>query len=134
MDSLIAIWLNRLSEEKMKTSHKWRASIYERLLSMEATHNHSNMQSFFPENPPKPVNFYCLARLAKSVEIVGDFSHWQPLSMQQSVSGWWFIRLQLCHGHHHYRFIVDGKPELDPYATGVARDEHHEQASLIVVD
>ncbi|HEV2329907.1 MAG TPA: glycogen-binding domain-containing protein [Verrucomicrobiae bacterium] len=118
----------------MKTNHKWRESSYERLLFMDATHNHSNASGSQVEYLFKPISFYCVARQAKSVEIVGDFNHGQPLAMQRSVNGWWFIQLQLCPGYHHYRFIVDGKPQLDPYATGVVRDEHNDEASLIVVD
>jgi 1,4-alpha-glucan branching enzyme len=117
----------------MKNSHKWRESIYEKLLFMDAVQNHSNSSSCSAKNSLKPVNFYCTAPRAESVQIVGDFNHWHPLAMLRSVSGWWFIQLQLCHGHHHYRFVVDGKPELDPCATGIARDEHNERASLIAV-
>lgn len=117
----------------MKTSHRWRESNYERLLFMNANHNHSNPSDTSLENPSKSVNFYCAASHAKSVDIVGDFNHWQPLAMRQSLSGWWFIRLQLCPGDHRYRFVVDGRPELDRYATTVVRDEHNEQASLIAV-
>jgi len=42
-------------------------------------------------------------------------------------------QVQLCHGHHQYRFLVDGKPMLDPHATGVTRDEQGEQVSLVAV-
>jgi hypothetical protein len=47
--------------------------------------------------------------------------------------GWWLAKVQLCHGHHQYRFLVDGKPMLDPHATGIARDERGEQVSLLAV-
>lgn len=100
---------------------------------MNTIQNHPNHSSYSAKNSLKPVNFYCAAPHARSVEIVGDFNHWHPLSMQRLLDGWWFARLELCHGHHLYRFIVDGKPELDPNAAGVARDEHYEQASLLAV-
>jgi 1,4-alpha-glucan branching enzyme len=42
--------------------------------------------------------------------------------MQRRDDGWWFIQVMLIHGHHQYRFLVDGKPVLDPRAAGVGRE------------
>jgi hypothetical protein len=39
----------------------------------------------------------------------------------------------LGHGHHHYQFLIDGKPTLDPRAQGIARNEQNEKVSLIAV-
>lgn len=100
---------------------------------MNTTRNSPVGARYSAENTHKPVNFYCAAPRAKSVELVGDFNHWQPFPMERSLDGWWLTQVQLCHGHHQYRFLVDGKPMLDPHATGVARDEHDEQVSLIAV-
>ena len=116
--------------------HKWKESPYEKLLFMNATQKH-------PENEPadyhftrpvvKPVKFYCAAPKAGSVALTGDFNHWHSLPMQQLVDGWWFAQVDLRHGHHRYRFLVDGNPVLDPQAVGIARDEHDEQVSLVAV-
>jgi 1,4-alpha-glucan branching enzyme len=86
-------------------------------------------------NMAKPVNFYCEAPDADSVYLVGDFNHWNPSShpMRRQVDGWWFIEMRLTHGHHRYRFLVDGKPILDPQGMGIARTERDEQVSLIAV-
>jgi 1,4-alpha-glucan branching enzyme len=84
-------------------------------------------------NSHKPISFFCAAPRAKLVELVGDFSHWQPLPMSRSVDGWWLAQVELCHGHHRYRFLVDGQPTLDPRATGIVRDEHGERVSLVAV-
>jgi len=86
-------------------------------------------------NTTKTDNFYCVAPTAASVVLVGDFNNWDGTSypMQQQVDGCWFLQVQLTHGHHLYRFLVDGKPFLDPRATGIARNERNEQASLIAV-
>src|SRR5439155_5592243 len=66
----------------------------------------------------KSVTFYCAAPNANSVRLVGDFNRWNPAShpMRRRVDGWWFIEVQLTHGHHRYRFLVDTKPVLDPRA------------------
>jgi len=93
----------------------------------------SNGSPYSAKNSFKPVNFYCAAPKAQRVELTGDFNHWHPLPMQRLLDGWWFKRLELSHGHHLYRFIVDGKAELDPSASGVGHDEQEERASLVAV-
>jgi 1,4-alpha-glucan branching enzyme len=83
----------------------------------------------------KPVNFVCVAPAAKQVALTGEFNAWnaQAHPMQRQPDGAWLLQVPLHHGHHHYRFLVDGKPVLDPRATGVARDPHGERVSLIAV-
>ncbi len=83
----------------------------------------------------KPVNFYCAAPRAKSVNLAGDFNDWDSssLPMKRRVDGWWFLQVPLTHGHHQYRFLVDGKPMLDPHATGVVHNERNEEVSLVAV-
>jgi len=81
----------------------------------------------------RPTHFFCNAPKAQLVKIAGDFNHWCAVPMQRRPDGWWHIELLLCHGHHHYRFDVDGKPELDPAATGTGRDENGAQTSLVAV-
>jgi 1,4-alpha-glucan branching enzyme len=86
-------------------------------------------------NMAKPVNFYCAAPGAQEVRLVGDFNRWNPTThpMERRVDGWWFLQVSLTHGHHKYRFLVDGKPTLDPRAAGVERDEGHEEVSIVAV-
>lgn len=81
----------------------------------------------------KPVNFYCDAPQAGSVELEGDFSHWAPLPMQRRVDGWWFLQVPLTHGHHQYRFRVDGEPAVDPRASGFGFNDAKEKVSLVAV-
>ena len=83
----------------------------------------------------KPTNFYYAMPEAESVYIMGDFNDWNPTSlpMQRRVDGWWFVQVPLTHGHHHYLFLVDGVPTLDPHATGIARVDRYAQVSVIAV-
>ena len=87
------------------------------------------------KNMAKPVNFVCIAPQAKEVFITGDFNDWHPAShpMKRQPDGAWQIHLSLNHGHHHYRYLVDGKPMLDPKAQGIARDRQGEKVSLVAV-
>jgi 1,4-alpha-glucan branching enzyme len=86
-------------------------------------------------NMAKPINFFCVAPEAASVQLVGDFNDWQPAahSLVRQPDGSWHIIVPVHHGHHRYVFLVDGKPTLDPRATGVARNEKNERVSLIAV-
>jgi 1,4-alpha-glucan branching enzyme len=83
----------------------------------------------------KPVNFVCVAPLAVRVYLTGAFNGWNPESnpMLRQPDGAWLLQVPLHHGHHQYRFLVDGKPMLDPRASGVARDLNGQPASLIAV-
>jgi len=81
---------------------------------------------------PKPVSFICQAHQARQVCIMGDFNDWDSNShpMTRQLDGAWRIELPLNHGHHHYLFVIDGKPALDPRAQGIARNE---KVSLVAV-
>jgi 1,4-alpha-glucan branching enzyme len=117
----------------MQTSHSWKQTVTEKIFFMNVAYNNSDKAVYSAKNSRKPVNFYCAAPHALSVKLAGDFNHWQPLPMQKSLDGWWLAQVEVCHGHHQYRFLVDDQPMLDPHATGVARDERGEQVSLIAV-
>lgn len=64
------------------------------------------------------VVFVTLYPRAENVQIAGDFNNWQPeLTKMQKVgeSGVWQTKLQLPSGRYHYRFVVDGQWQQDPY-------------------
>ena len=72
---------------------------------------------------------------AQQVNLIGDFNDWDTRAypMKRQVDGAWHIQIPLNHGHHHYQFLVDGKPTLDPRAMGIARNEKNEKVSLMSV-
>jgi 1,4-alpha-glucan branching enzyme len=53
---------------------------------------------------------------ALSVQLVGDFTHWQeqPISLKKQAGGVWSASVPLSPGEHHYRFLVDGEWRDDP--------------------
>jgi 1,4-alpha-glucan branching enzyme len=53
---------------------------------------------------------------AMSVQLVGDFTHWQemPINLKKDTGGVWHAHVQLPPGVHHYRFLVDGEWRDDP--------------------
>jgi 1,4-alpha-glucan branching enzyme len=100
---------------------------------MNKIQENPDSKPYSAHNSLHPVNFYCSAPRARSVQIAGDFNSWSPLPMRQREDGWWYVQLLLCHGHHRYWFLVDGTPMLDPHATGVGRNDRDERVSLIAV-
>ena len=79
------------------------------------------------------VNFFFAAPRAKAVGLAGDFNQWQPAPLQRLPDGWWHGEARLDAGAHEYRFLVDGRPELDPHAPGLARNQHNELVSVLMV-
>ena len=80
-------------------------------------------------------DFFCTAPKAQRVCLVGDFNEWKPDAnpMRKMPDGRWMIGMELHHGHHQYLFLVDGQPQLDPNASGIARNERNERVSLVAV-
>lgn len=56
---------------------------------------------------------------ARSVLLVGDFTHWQQqaIPLQKDKEGIWSAAVSLTPGKHTYRFIVDGEWRDDPECT-----------------
>ncbi len=100
---------------------------------MNPIHDQPGNAMYSASRSVKPVNFYCPAPAAKQACLVGDFNHWQPAPMERRGDGWWFLQVWMPHGHHQYRFLVDGEPVLDLHASGMARDERDEPVSLVAV-
>ena len=94
-----------------------------------------SQRSFSSRRPQHHVTFFCNAPGAESVRLVGDFNEWNPTAtpMSRTSDGRWMASLELHHGHHQYLFVVDGKPFLDPNASGIARNDRNERVSLIAV-
>jgi len=105
------------------------------LQTMDSTRSYYGADRYSAKRMSKPVNFICVAPEAKEVHLLGDFNNWNPTAhpMKRQPDGGWLLQVPLHHGHHHYRFLVDGKPVLDPRAQGIARDQKGEKVSLIAV-
>ncbi len=64
------------------------------------------------------VVFVTLYPRAKSVQIAGDFNSWRPeetLMQKVDTGGVWKTKLSLPVGKYHYRLVVDGRWQQDPY-------------------
>ena len=80
-------------------------------------------------------DFFCHAPGAKQVSLIGDFNEWQAGAnpMKRMPDGNWMVSLELTHGYHQYLFLVDGRPVLDPTASGRTLNARKEPVSLIAV-
>jgi 1,4-alpha-glucan branching enzyme len=60
--------------------------------------------------------FSFTAPAATSVQLVGDFTHWQqePINLRKGADGIWRATVELPPGAHQYRFLVDGQWHDDP--------------------
>lgn len=72
---------------------------------------------------------------AKKVSVIGDFNDWTPNAhpMKRHVDGSWNLQVPLSPGHHHYLFLIDDKPTIDPRAQGIARNENGEKVGLLAI-
>jgi len=63
--------------------------------------------------------FFYSAPEANSVQLVGDFTHWQrqPIHLVKQANGVWKTSVALAAGTYHYRFLVDGAWCDDPQCT-----------------
>jgi len=101
--------------------------------------NDSNLGGTLPRFSAKRnlhrVHFFCDAPGAGHVSLIGDFNYWNPAAtpMARQPDGRWMATLDLAHGYHEYVFLVDGKPVLDPNATGKTRNLLNQPVSLLAV-
>ena len=75
------------------------------MFSFSKSRKKSSMQFSFHPRDEVPV---------KKVQLVGDFSEWQPLAMRSQKDGTYILDVELNPGPYEYKFIVDGNWLVDP--------------------
>lgn len=79
-----------------------------------------------PRQVKEGVVFSYYDPIAKSVQLVGDFSKWKPvedLMVQEKENKIWKGIIHLEPGKHQYKFIVDGEWRIDPYNSKVTTSD-----------
>jgi chromosome partitioning protein len=82
------------------------------------------------------VVFVTLYPRAGSVQLAGDFNNWQPTAtpMQRvGDSGVWQAKLALGQGTYHYRLVVDGQWQQDPYNERAELNPYGEYNSVVEI-
>lgn len=86
-----------------------------RLPKKELGWNQVVNQHYGPRILSDGVLFQFFNRTAKSVEIAGDFNHWIPESLIVREEGLWQKVVPLKERKFHYKYIVDGEWQVDPF-------------------
>jgi 1,4-alpha-glucan branching enzyme len=76
--------------------------------------------------------FFFSAPSATSVQLAGDFTHWQQqaVNMHKGPDGIWRTKVELSPGTHHYRFLVDGEWRDDPECSLRVRNPYGTEDSV----
>lgn len=72
----------------------------------------------------KLTEFSCRAPEAQAVFLAGTFNEWSPdaTPLKRQIDGHWRTTLPLPHGHHEFKFIVDGQWCCEPGSKDEAQD------------
>ncbi len=69
---------------------------------------------------------------AQRIEVLGDFSGWEPQAMVQD-GGAWVLEIPLSAGTYHFGFLVDGEWFVPADAPGQVSDDWGQMNATIVV-
>ena len=70
---------------------------------------------------------------ARSVELSGDFTSWDPVSLTAAGDGWWTARLPIRRGTYQVSIRRDGGRWLVPPGLVGVRDEFGGEAGILVI-
>ena len=84
---------------------------------------------------PDGIMFVAFYPQAHTVQVAGDFNNWQPERnpMQNMGSGNWQVKIPLARGTYHYRLVVDGHWQQDPYNKMTELNSYSELNSVLKV-
>jgi chromosome partitioning protein len=89
-----------------------------------------------PKQTKDGVLFSYYDPVAQDVQLVGDFSNWEPaenIMVQEKKNKIWKGVIPLSPGTYQYKFIVDGKWKIDPYNPGAVTSDLGVNNSLVTV-
>ena len=70
---------------------------------------------------------------ARSVELAGDFTNWQPIALRQGDTDEWEVTLPIAPGVHRIAIRVDGDGWTTPPGVAAVADEFQGTVGVIVV-
>ena len=70
---------------------------------------------------------------ARTVEIMGDFTTWNPVSLERSESGWWTVALPIPKGIHELNMRINGGPWIVPAGLPRKADEFGSAVGVLLV-
>ncbi len=70
---------------------------------------------------------------ASHVDLVADWTGWQPVPMERAPDGRWLLRVTLAPGVHRFNLVVDGERWIVPEGIAWVNDGFGGKTSLLVV-
>lgn len=70
---------------------------------------------------------------ATSVELMGDFTNWKPVSLRDTGLGWWSVALPITTGIHELNVRLNGGQWTVPPGLMEKHDEFGSSVGLIVI-
>jgi chromosome partitioning protein len=89
-----------------------------------------------PRKTKEGVIFRYYDPVAQDVQLVGDFSNWEPVEdtmVQEKGNNIWEVTIPLKPGKYQYKLIVDGKWKIDPYNAALVTSDMGSNNSLVIV-
>jgi len=71
---------------------------------------------------------------AAKVELVGDFTEWQPKAMRKQKGGAFVLNVPVSVGSYEYKYIVDGQWVVDPDSQAWAANPYGTVNSVVTVE
>ena len=71
---------------------------------------------------------------AATVEVAGEFNHWEFVSTRRASNGVWFADLRIPAGQYRYAFRINGKEWRIPAGATAAEDEFGGKSAWLTVD
>jgi hypothetical protein len=71
---------------------------------------------------------------ARSVELNGDFTHWQPVRLTRDRDGWWGVTLPIAPGTYQLNIRVDDGPWVAPPGLLTSADEFGAIAGILTIE
>jgi 1,4-alpha-glucan branching enzyme len=68
-----------------------------------------------------------------SVELMGDFTNWTPISLRDAGSGWWIAALPIKTGIHEMNVRVNGGEWVTPPGLPQRHDEFGSSVGILVI-
>jgi hypothetical protein len=71
---------------------------------------------------------------AKTVEITGDFTEWQPVRLTRGADGWWTVSRELARGTYQMNMRIDGGAWTAPGGLLTTRDEFGGVTGILTIE
>ena len=85
------------------------------------------------DDDPKVAHILLRAPGAGTVEVMGDFSNWEPLVLAQSGTGWWLLPVSLAPGLYRFNIRYDGGRWETPSGLPSEEDEFNGRVGVLLI-